>query len=82
MTVEVEYNLPRSQIASDWQVNMAEQIASNQGFPIENIERELRGTTLIVRVETSLPSTAVENMLSDIEDHLDTGSQHVETRDV
>lgn len=82
MTVEIEYSLPRSRVASDWQVSMAEQIESNRGFPIEGIERELTGTTLIVRVDTDLPSQAVENMLSDIEDNLESGSEHVETREV
>jgi hypothetical protein len=82
MTVEIEYSLPRSRAASDWQVSMAKQIEQNRGFPIDEIERELSGTTLIVRVETSLPSQAVENMLSDIEDYLETGSEHVETREV
>lgn len=82
MTVEIEYDLPRSRIGSEWQVDMARQIETNRGFPIANIERELSGSTLIVRVDTSLPSDAVDNMLSDIEDYLDTGSAHVETREV
>lgn len=82
MTVEMEYSLPQARIASDWQVSMARQIETNRGFPIEEIERELSGTTLIVRVETTLPSQAVENMLSDIEDYLETGSEHIETREV
>lgn len=82
MVVEIEYSLPRPRTASDWQVSMAEQIEANRGFPIENINREMVGTTLIVRVDTTLPSTAVDNMLSDIEDYLGTGSKHVETREV
>lgn len=82
MTVEIEYSLPRPRVASDWQLSMAEQIESNRGSPIEGIERELSGTTLIVRVDTTLPSQAVENMLSDIEDYLNNGCEHVETREV
>lgn len=82
MTVEIEYSLPRARAATDWQVSMAEQIESNRGFPIEGIERLLLGTTLIVRVDTTLPDSAVENMLSDIEDYLDPGAEHVETREV
>jgi len=82
MAVEIEYDLPRPRTASKWQISMAKQIESNRGFPIEDIERELRGTTLIVRVDTSLPSTAVDNMLSDIENYLETGAKHVKTREV
>lgn len=82
MTVEIEYSLPRPRVASDWQVSMSKQIEANRGFPIENIERELSGTTLTVRVETDLPDQAVENMLSDIEEYLAAGSEHVETREV
>lgn len=82
MTVEVKYNLQTTQVASGWQVAMAEQIESNRGFPINSIERELSGTMLTVRVDTSLPSTAVEDMLSDIEDYVPAGSQHIETREV
>lgn len=82
MTVEVEYSLPRSRNATDWQVSMSEQIEENEGFPIEEITRELSGTSLIVSVETTLPSQSVENMLSDIEDYLEAGSEHVETRSV
>ncbi|MBO4248416.1 hypothetical protein IL252_11380 [Halomicrobium sp. IBSBa] len=82
MTVEIEYSLPRPLAPSDWQVHMAEQIETNQGIPIEEITRTLRGHTLIVSVETTLPDEAVENMLSDIEDHLPQGCEHVETREV
>ncbi len=82
MTVEIEYSLPRPRVAGKWQVSMAAQIEQNQGFPIEEIEREFSGTTLIIRVETHLPSEAVDNMLSDIEDYLETASEHVETREV
>lgn len=82
MTVEVEYSLPRPRIASQWQVSMTEQIEENRGFPIEEIERELSGTRLIIRVQTDLPNQAVENMLPDIEEYLENGSEHVETREV
>lgn len=82
MTVEIEYTMPSSRNVGRWQVSMAEQIEANRGFPLKDIERELRGDRLIVRVETTLPDTAVENMLSDIEDHLGAGSEHVETREV
>lgn len=83
MTVEVEYYCPFG--VSDlgqWQVDIAKQIENNRGFPITEIERELSGTAFVVRVETTLPSTAVENMLSDIEDHLPATARHVETREV
>lgn len=82
MTVEIEYSLRTTRIASNWQVDMAEQIQANRGFPIENIKRRVEGTTLVVSVETTLPDSAVENMLSDIKDHLTAGSQHIETREV
>lgn len=82
MTVEIEYSLPTSRIASGWQVDMARQIESNSEFPITDLEREIQGTTLILRVETTLPNQAVENMLSDIEEYLPAGSKHVETREV
>lgn len=82
MTVEIEYrnvNPTKIRLSS---LRMAEQIESNRGFPIEGIIREVRGTTLVVGVETSLPSQAVDNMLSDIEDHLNPEAEHVETREV
>lgn len=82
MTVEIIYSLPRPRVSSDWQVNMSEQIESNRGFLIKDIERELRGTTLVVRVDTTLSSDAVDNMLSDIEAYLETGSKHIETKEV
>lgn len=82
MTVEIEYTAPLRLSAGGWQVDMAKQIESNRGFPIQKIERDIVGSTIIVRVETDLPSQAVENMLSDIEGHLPSGSQHVETREV
>jgi hypothetical protein len=82
MTVEIEWSAPQTLTAVDWQISMAKQIEENRGFPIEEIEREFTGCTLIVRVETDLPSQAVEGMLSDIEEHLPNGSQHVETREV
>lgn len=82
MTVEIEYSLPSPRTASDWQKLMAKQIEENEDFPIANIERELSGTTFIVRVETNLPSQAVESMLSDIEEYLDAGSEHLETCEV
>lgn len=83
MTVEIEYRTPRTLgAASDWQVQMAEQIQTNHNFPIEEIQRVVSGTTVIARVETDLPSQAVEKMLSDIEDHIPAGSEHVETREI
>lgn len=82
MTVEIEFSSPTSLTAGDWQVRMAEQIESNGNFPIQGIEREIAGGTLVVRVETDLPSQAVEGMLSDIESHLPSEAVHVETREV
>jgi len=82
MTVEIEYSLSNSRVAGRWQYSMAKQIESNRGFPIESIKREIRGTTLIVSVDTTLPDSAVDNMLSDIEDYLPAGSEHIETREV
>lgn len=82
VTVEIVYDLPRALSASKWQVDIARQIESNRGFPIQDIERELVGTTLYVRVETDLPNNGVENMLSDIEGHLPQAASHVETREV
>lgn len=82
MTVEIEYSVPTKVTVGEWQVRMAEQIESNSNFPIKEIEREFNGGTLIVRVDTSLPSQAVEGMLSDIENHLPNGAAHVETREV
>jgi len=82
MTVEIVYSLPKARSPSKWQVSMAEQIERNSEFSIQNIQRELNGTELILRVETGLPDTAVENMLSDIEDYLPATASHVETREV
>lgn len=83
MTVEVEYRTPWPVgPASDWQVQMAKQIEENRGYPLESIEREVSGSTVIVSVETTLPDSAVQNMLSDIEDYLPSGSTHVETREI
>jgi len=82
MTVIVEYQLPTLRQAGEWQISMAEQIETNRGFSMSDIKRELSGTTLIVRVDTTLPNQAVENMLSDIEDYLPAGSQHIETREI
>lgn len=83
MTVESEYHIPQQMSGmGQWQVDMAKQIETNQGFPITGIKRELSGDTLFVRVETDLPSQAVENMLSDIADHLPAGAKHLETREV
>lgn len=83
MVVEVEYTCPVPPAGlGAWQVDMATQIETNRGFPIEEIDRVLQGTTFIVRVDTSLPSDAVDNMLSDIEEHLPATASHVETREV
>lgn len=82
MTVEIEFSLPNTRVAGHWEVEMSKQIESNRGFPISDIERELQGTTLFVRIETTLPDTAVENMVSDIENHIPAGSNHVETREL
>lgn len=82
MTVEIIYSIPQTRVAGDWQLSMAKQVEENRGYPINNIERVLSGTTLVIRVETDLPSQAVDNMLSDIEDYLAAGSEHVETREV
>lgn len=84
MTVEIEYYCPHGvSDLGDWQVDMAEQIESNRGFPITDIERELEGSAFIVRVQTAtLPDSAVDNMLSDTEDHLPDTASHVETREV
>jgi len=82
MTVEIEFNLANNRVAGRWQCSMAEQIEANRGFPMSDIERELQATTLIVRVDTTLPNSAVDNMLSDIEDFLPAGSEHIETREV
>lgn len=83
MTVKIEYYCPHGVTGlGQWQVSMAEQIEANRGFPIEDIGRQLRDNTLIVSVETSLPNSAVENTLSDIEDHLPATATHVETREV
>lgn len=81
--IEIEYNAPfRPMDLGDWQLRMAKQIESNRGVPISDISREIVGTTLFVRVDSSLPSQAVENILSDIEDYLPKGSTHIETREV
>lgn len=83
MTVEIEYwssQMPDS--LGDWQLNMAKQIESNRGFSLTDIERELRGEKFIMRVEADLSSQEIEDMLSDIEDHLPAGAEHVETREV
>jgi len=82
MTVEIEYENVMSEKIDVSQLKMAEQIEENRGFPITDIEREWGGDSLIVRVETSLPSSAVENTLSDIEDHINPEAEHVETREV
>jgi len=82
MTVEIEYQIPTNRELGKWQISMAELIESNRGFPISDIYRQTSGTTLIVSVETTLPDSAVDNMLSDIEDYLPAGSQHIETREV
>lgn len=82
MTVEIEYNVPDPPAdMGAWQVKMSEQIERNRGYPIKEIGRELSGPTFIVSVETTLPDSAVENMLSDIEDHLPATATHVETRE-
>lgn len=83
MTVEVEYSIPQGLTGlGEWQVRMAKQIETNRGFPITDIERELSSETFVVRVETTLPSTAVENMLSDIDEYMPPNADHVQTREV
>lgn len=82
MTVEIEFVILRRIGLGDWQVQMAKQIESNHGFPINDIDRELSGGTFIVRVETTLPNQAVENMLWDIEEYLPSTASHVETREI
>lgn len=37
---------------------------------------------LIMRVGTTLRSKAIENMLPDIEDYLDAGAEHIDTREI
>lgn len=82
MTAEIEYSLPRPRVASNWQVAMSERIEKNHGVPIKNIERELHGSRFVVRVDANLPNSAVENMLSDIEEYLPDTANHTETRQV
>lgn len=83
MTVEIEYRCPTPlKGLGQWQVDMVKQIETNRNFPIQDIERKLSGSSFIVRVDTSLPNKAVENMLSDIEEYLPSNAQHVETREV
>lgn len=82
MTVEIEYDNVLVDKANLNQLKMAEQIESNRGFPISDITRVIRGNTFIVRVETNLPNSAVDNMLSDIEEYLNAEANHVETREV
>lgn len=82
MTVEVEYKRVDEQTFRWQQLDMARQIENNRGFPIEDITRIFQGETLIVRVKTNLPDSAIDNMLSDIEDHLNSEAHHVETREV
>lgn len=98
MTIQVIYNIEQTAATpGSWEVDMAKQIESNRGFPISEIYRrmtwaeeldplpsELNGDerVLVVEVDTSLPSHAVDNMLSDIEEHLPFDASHVETREV
>jgi hypothetical protein len=82
MTVEIEYEYVRDDMIVRTQLDMAKQIEENRGFPIKDIERIYGQGQLIVRVKTSLPSTEVENMLSDIEQHLNDEAEYVETREV
>lgn len=83
MTVEIEFSVPANISGlGRWQVEMAKQIETTRNFPVEDLERQLDGDQLVVSVETSLPNQAVENMVSDIEDHLPKNSTHIETREV
>jgi len=82
MTVEIEYERVDAQTFQWQQLDMAKQIQENRGFPIQDITRILSGDTAIIRAETDLPAPAVENMLSDIEEHLNPEARHVETREV
>ena len=68
--IEVEYNNPNVLTAGQWQVEMAQQIASDT----DSIQREIRGTTLVVRADVN------EQTIRDaIEAYLPT-AVHVETR--
>jgi len=82
MNIESEYSRLAGRAASRWQVQMAKQMADNHGFPIEAIERELNGSTFILRIDETLSSTELQNILSDIEDYIPANSVHVETREI
>jgi len=82
MTVEIEFKRVDSRKARLSELQMARQIEENERFPIQDISRRIKGQNMIVEVETTLPSEAVDNMLSDIEDHLNDDAEHVETREV
>lgn len=51
MTVEFEFELPYSVQAGQWQVDLAEEIVTNTAVTgTTGLEREIRGTTFIVRL--------------------------------
>lgn len=85
MTVEIEYSNPTTLGLGEWQVAMAEEMMSNvpEQAPISSlrdIEREVVGSTLVVRVpgDENVPVDALRNV---IESSLPAAA-HVETRTV
>lgn len=82
MTVEITFQNVDPVRVARVQVRMSKQIEEQENFPIVDITRHIRGNTLILEVETDLPSQAVDNIVTKhVPEWLNDDAEHVETRE-
>jgi len=72
--IEIEYSLPQSRVASQWQLTLAEQVSTNNDIDISKIARKIEGNRLTVQIKTSVSEKTLDSIINDIEAELPSGS--------